>query len=248
MNQRKMGKLLAGLGVVAGLMLAAANRADGSFQLRLTQGSSVVTVTDQNFSPATLTTSPDLTASPGTVTFSGVVGTFTINVTTGVSKDAGGPFTNTPFFAHMDLNSLNVGVGDLKIELTDTGFLPTGIGMLNLSVGGTVSTSNAGNTANFDVFKSTANTEFHENLLTDVHGSVGPFGPGAFAGSSSTPHGPLGTYSMTLVATIHHVAAGSTSFDLDVENIAPEPGSLALWSMLAGLGTVVGWRGRRRNG
>ena len=67
----------------------------------------------------------------GVVNYNGAVGSFNINVTTGISKPALPDGT-------MDLNSVNVSGGDgqLQIMLTDTGF--TGpVGGFTSSIGGT---------------------------------------------------------------------------------------------------------------
>jgi len=49
-------------------------------------------------------------------------------------------------------------------------------------------------------------------------------------GSDESSHGPLGAYSMTLVAEITHGGAGVSSFDFELQNI-PEPALLTLFAV-----------------
>src|SRR5262245_9232935 len=98
--------LILGLGV-----LGRVAPADAVPQLRLSDG--VTTV--------------NATGSGGVVTFSGSVGVFTVNVTTGISHN----------IVSLDLNSIDfsTGPGHLTIQLTDTGFTSLGAG--TMAIGGT---------------------------------------------------------------------------------------------------------------
>src|SRR6185295_8455503 len=119
----------------------------------------------------------DLSPIAGLVLFSGSVGSWEFNVATGVSD----PVLPAPF-PHMDLNSIDINTAgsatSLTVMLTDTDFGPF-TGNLMASIGGTIG---LGGSLSYDVFVDAGNTAF--GLTTPVL-SVGPFGPGAFAGSDT---------------------------------------------------------------
>jgi hypothetical protein len=200
--------------------------AEGAMMLRLTSGASTVTIADGG--------AGDLNATVGVITFSGAVGNFPVNVSTGLSKPL---LPSSPTYTEMDLNSVNVsssGGGTLIIELTDTDFPGmTTAGSFIGRVGGTTQ-----GTSTFEAYKNSSNVEF-DTTGADAEVHLGPFGPGAFSGTQSTGHGILGPYSMTLVATIVHTGAQNTSFDFEIVNV-PEPASLALFALgLLGAGAAA---------
>src|SRR5215831_18789702 len=145
----------------------------------------------------------DLNPAVGVLTFSSGINTFSVNVTTGVSKPMIGGVSD---LGQIDLNSINVlssGAGTLRLTLEDTGYLAGTGSTLHVlgTVGGTL-TASAGSTI---TIQSWANGE---NLVPElgpdqpVVGSLGPIGgtpggsvpawpaafvsgPGAFSSSSS---------------------------------------------------------------
>ena len=229
-TRRFVGRLTPLL-IVTTAVLLGAHHASADLKLRLTAGLDSVTITDG--------AGNDSCADPGCVDFLGPVGSFFVNVVSGSSAV-------TASSASLLLSSVNVSIepGTLTIELTDTDFPATGAGELSADVSGVTF-----GTASFGAHKNASNAEF----ATSDALALG-FGPlaGPLADGGSTSHDPLGSYSMTLKATIVHGSGTlTTTFDFGVTNVTdgdvrvPEPGTL----VILGLGLVtVGTIARRRKG
>lgn len=164
------------------------------------------------------TTVDDAYAGPGTMTFLGPVGNFTVNVTTGVSKPAlGGDVM------HLDSVNISGGAGGtLIIVLTDTGFTgayPGYEAAYSTTTGGTV---------DFNYFYDATNTEFGGSSIF----STGPIGTGSFSGVSTaaTAGNP---YTLSIINTIVH-GSGSVSTSFDAE-LTPVPVPAAVWLFGSGL-------------
>ena len=159
----------------------------------------------------------DNDATAGVINFTGPVGIFTTNITTGVSKPAIGPYK-------LDLNTVEIsgGSGTIVIKLTDTDFLvPAGDWLLVSSIGGTTD-----GIVTLEQYVGLSNDEFE---IDDASVSLGPFGPVAFSDTGSIGFVAPGTpISITEVGTIQHTGPGQiTSFDA-VSEVTPEPGTLRL--------------------
>jgi len=164
----------------------------------------------------------DLSPTVGLVLFAGSVGSWEFNVSTGVSDPVFGP----PF-PHMDLNSIDINAAgsatSLTVMFTDTDFAPF-TGGLAATIGGTIG---SGGSLSYDVFVDAGNAPFG---LTTLAFSVGPFGPGAFAGSDSGAVSLGSPFSVTQRVILGPVSAPSSmSFNAELQPVlVPEPASLML--------------------
>jgi hypothetical protein len=214
------------------ILVGMAPTAHAGMVLRLNDGISPVVIVNDNGVG-------DASATVGQITWLGSLGTWTVNVTTGISKPVLAP-------AQMDLNSVNVsssGAGVLTIELTDTDFNQESSKMhlTNAWGGTTVGTVTA------QGYLDPNNQEFGLGGFTT--GPQGPFGPGAFADTATTnlQGWPGGVFSLTEIVTITHTANGPTSFDKHLVVTLPEPGSLILFGTgLLGLSGYSLYRRRRK--
>jgi hypothetical protein len=206
--------LIAALATVA---LLSASPARAALVLRITDGTSTVEVTDQ--------LAGDLNSTAGVVTVSASVGTWLVNVSTGLGS---------PFFSegHLDLNSVNVnvsGTGQLDILLTQTG-LTAPFNTFAMGFGGTIDPGTS--TVTYAAWRDATNTAFGlggANLI----GSIGPLSGGAGGAFSGSATGTVaGGTPYSLTERIRIAATGPLTFSGDASLTpipsVPEPGTLTL--------------------
>jgi hypothetical protein len=209
----------------AALVLASAGQATAAHIIQLSDGlghTATISDVDQD----------------GLVTFSGDLGLWFINVTTGLSAPAVGD-------SEMQLLSVNVsggGAGQLTITQTDTDF--TQLGSASLLLYSTTSFSLLSpNTISYSAYWDDGNAQF---------ATTSPLG--TLSASSTTYSGSLlvngpsggGTYSLTQVVTINHngLLGGTTAFSATVS--VPERASILIVGLAVALMGALGvfWRDR----
>ena len=226
--RKKIVALLAGAMLTMGMATAAS-----ALSIRLTDGNTTFTVNDGGFGDTAMGVA-------GVVGFSGVIGDYIVNVSTGLSY----PILGSSASPIMDLSSVNVSYNGpavsntLKIYLTDTGFSsPSTIGAFAAGIGGTTT-----GTVTYSTYLDAANSAFAETtLLTSKSYSGGPFsgGESSLVDVSSL----VSSYSLTQEVDITHIASGGfSSFDATLTPV-PEPGTM----MLLGFGMLgMAVYGKRR--
>jgi hypothetical protein len=228
----KYGKLALAASALA-LASVSAQAALGTAQLRLDDGTTVVTITDNDAND----TNPLL----GAIGVNQTIGVFTVILDTALSKPANLSTAEKPVMS-LSFNETSTGAGTLKTSFSDTGFGPS-TGRFLTSTGGS---SNPPETGETQSFYSLSNTTFDEpagNLL----GQIGPLTGTSWNGdATSAPFTPLtGPYSLTLDLIATHSGAANSSGVATLSLIAvPDGGNtvMLLGSSLALVGFVANRR------
>ena len=170
---------------------------------------------------------------PGLVNWSGSLGVWSFNLSTGNTE----PLQGTAQLPLMTLNfqsNGNTAPGDLKFIWSDSGLGPTPLNFIS-QIGGTLAT---GVTLTYSTFYSLANTM---PATTPLNAPMTFNTQGGF-NQSETNSGPgtlLAPYSLTQMLEINNAGAAGT-FSGNAQLIAvPEPASVALLMLGAGLGVAV---------
>jgi hypothetical protein len=178
----------------------------------------------------------DLNSAVGVITFigslpanNGVASVWWMNVTTGITK----PALGSPVQPEMDLASINVnsgGAGLLQIQFSDTGFGPITNGIFSAGVGG-----NTSGHVTYDAY-------LDATRIT----SLGPFGPGAFNGTTSSAPQTSASYSLTQSVIFSHAYGGVSGLNATLTATAsvPEPSMIILLGIALSLVTLLAWRSK----
>jgi hypothetical protein len=202
--------------------------------LRLSDGVTTTTISDNG--------AGDLNPLLGVVVFSGGIGDFVVNVSTGITK----PVAGSPSEPHTDLASIDVFVDSvnsnvLTVSFTDVDFTgPLGFATSIVEIGGTFTA--AGGSVNYSAYLDNTNTAFGIGTLL---AALGPFGPGAFSGTGGGNVSTTSPFSLTSVVSIAPTGLGAVaSFDASTR-IVSEPASLILIGSVLLAAGVLGRKMRK---
>jgi hypothetical protein len=149
----------------------------------------------------------NLSNSSGAFTYTGVLGNFTLSITSGVpTSDALLP----------GLNFSATGIGTLTISLSNTSFG---------TLAGSISSQISGQTSGTTVFATFADAGNHLFGTSAFLSAGGPFTSGAFSGTGSATFPVPGPFSLTEKIVIVQSVRGTTSFGTTVKDpvVAPIP-------------------------
>jgi hypothetical protein len=212
------------------------SESNAALTLRLDDNAgNVVTITDEVAGDVALGT-------PGSVSFVGGVGVFTLNITVANSYPVSGTATDPDMTLTVSQITNSAG-GQLTITMTHENFGPTSVQWQKV-----LNSANDGGLITFDGFVDNGNALFA--TTTPVGGQLS--GVGAFNTFDFPVVATDGEYSITAIANVFlsgpnqarnfdaQIGAGSGAF------LTPEPGSMLVWGLGMGLVAAGGYWRRRK--
>jgi hypothetical protein len=219
-------------------VLVTAQPAESAHKIYLSDGVNSILIEDQDFTPLAPNTGADIYPQEGVVAWSGALGTWTVNVTTGLSKPLVGP-------AQLTLSSVNVsgGTGTMTIMHTDTAFTYLGGLSTTTAIGGTTQGS-----VEYKAFFDASNVEFGQGNLVASFGMADYQRSGtAFSGTKEGLASLNQPYSLTQIVTIRHSGYAVSSFGANVSAVAvPEFPSGAVGGLAVAFLAFAGFFFRHR--
>jgi hypothetical protein len=196
-------------------------------QLRISDGTSTLTITDNS--------GGDNSAIAGRIVWDGSIGNWTFNTHVGTTYPALGSALNP--MLDLSFNAVSNGAGGtLTLSFTQNGFGPTA-GNALAQIGGTTN-----GTVTYQSYGVTNNAPFNMGNLLSAQGPYSSAFSGEMVGGSLTNNGP---YSLTQVVTINHTGSGITTGNANLFAV-PDSGLtvLLLGCALSALGALTRFRNR----
>jgi len=182
----------------------------------------------------------DTCPTPGCVGFTGPLGDFIVNITTGIS---GSPSTASLLLSSLDVFSPGPNPDTLTIELTDIGFLPSGgfsTRELVSTISGLLTASGSSATPSQCVGVGT----FDCSIVTIAHGTFS--GPGPYMDTRTAFFSSGTPFSITETVALAFTGSGVSSLTF-ASTVVPQPRALLLLGLgLAGLWALPMLRASRR--
>ena len=179
----------------------------------------------------------------GVVAYIGSLGSWNINVTTGMTMPAQGSASNPS----MDLNSLDkrsvlTGQGTLTLMFSEVGYTLSGSPGAIMTIGGTIMPVIASGGVTYKAYFNNSNVLFDTTGV--AIGTLGPYLTKAFAGDVTNFITTGNPYSLTQFVKIELPSPGTVSLNVTLDLVPLPPSALFLGTGLLGL-VALGWRRRQ---
>lgn len=195
------------IAILAALVLAGIPAANATTALKLISGASSVTVVDN--------AAGDLDLTPGVIVFSGAVGNWTLNVSSGLSLGtASQPILDNLSFNSQPSSSVMTGSLEILFSETDLGPLASG-NTINTAIGGNFIQAGNGTSVSYGAYYDTSNTLFGKSTLIGsvLTPTIAPVTKEFSAGQQVTSTAVSAPYSLTLDVKINAIRTTQISYD-----------------------------------